>query len=1389
MKRFIQTLVFLVTLCITAGVVYAETTDIYKKMGTVEQMDIELCELSIAKTVSSNDAYIILNSYIEAKDKKSYTVSYEEADGESHYLGTFTAEPFLNQKTKFSLAGIKNGIHNLTIYVTDGPRIAASKSIKLNVMDQYEHQFMDQLCRYGMNVHLNDSGERDYDDIEIQRLAFAGCKSIRESIQWMNVELSRGAYSWGKNRPNQVNGRGIDGFNEYIQKFDISHYRILGYANENYVFFKEDDPNNIKQSWIDHGLPWWANIMMPNMPDGLMGWKNYVKANVEHWGTDKYEMLNENWGAASIFPEKAGRTTVYDTVVKFATMGKIQSGTEGYNSSFEAFQTDQAQHWFIIDSLEQGIYPYVNAVASHAYTHPGDPDKNDGFRRIIRQTDQNMTDYGGWKTITLSEVGWSNKYEEKPAYPMVNAEDASTYLTKNFVLADDVNIDATYWYVYNKYRLTEEAVQKKLAEGNNDPEYNFGLFDIQYEPKPTYVAYTELNRRLSGSVYVGEVDLGYGENQKAFLYAKDGKPVLVTWYYDGEKGENSIKFDETVEAYDRYGNFVYRGDGEFTVGNGPMYVYGLSNDWFAKSIQYNLPRLNKDYMSQYAEEFDDSFAAEINKVFKNAENELNAGVTAESLVKIAKSYEELGNKIIKQGADGKISQLTVSKTLYKLYRIIQKIANAYVPMYEGEVPTSMESDIKPLTEKVNSLYREKHRLMQYSDEMYRFAKKHVDNFETVAALEENPQKAGVLKSYDLLAGILIDWTDAFTDYEDIIRYAVFTHVPYPDTEVTSGFKSTIDLSIFNFETEEINAYVEITDPDGNVVAKTETAKIDPDSYKTMPVSLVVNQVAGVETYNYKAKVYDENGEFIYDSVIAFTVKDSLKLSVQPIKGTVDEASTLAVNVSNTSNEDLDLVLSVKSDENITFAQSNVTFSVKKGETVTVNIPISSINNTEYHYYTFAYTLSETNGNVICSGNQPVNFATIVKAKNPINVKEYNDEDWKDAYPVYLNSPQEANSVDAWKSSNCAARVLYKWDENNLYVLADVYDNRLYNTLTKSDMWNGDCVQMSFDPNNDRTKAYDANDLEMGFAKTTLGNSVHVWQTPTPYTGSETPDWLNIVRDDDGCVTRYMIAIPSSVIPGVKLQSDSVFGHNIGVNDADSLYRDNWIQLTNGTIDSKNPSLYVPFILKDSEDKELIPSLAGTIFSGKIVSNEKKIIPFTDVYGHWAENQIASLYERGIVNGKTDISFDPEGSLTRAEYMQMAAMTLGKSTGALYEVYDDVSADEWYAEAVQVLHENNVIPEAMTEENMIFPDKEITREEAAVIAVNVYKALRSTTIKNADLSSIPDGCDVSEWAAEGVAKAMGLGLIEGSDNGEITPRNLLTRAEGATVIFKLLLKIS
>ncbi|HCB95710.1 MAG TPA: hypothetical protein DEP65_08940, partial [Ruminococcus sp.] len=60
-------------------------------------------------------------------------------------------------------------------------------------------------------------------------------------------------------------------------------------------------------------------------------------------------------------------------------------------------------------------------------------------------------------------------------------------------------------------------------------------------------------------------------------------------------------------------------------------------------------------------------------------------------------------------------------------------------------------------------------------------------------------------------------------------------------------------------------------------------------------------------------------------------------------------------------------------------------------TVTVNIPISSINNTEYHYYTFAYTLSETNGNVICSGNQPVNFATIVKAKNPINVKEYNDE--------------------------------------------------------------------------------------------------------------------------------------------------------------------------------------------------------------------------------------------------------------------------------------------------------------------------------------------------------------------------------------------------------------
>lgn len=1389
MKRFLRFISIVISAVMLSGSVYAYTPDIYKDSGAVEKFEIYQDELSVSKTMTRQNAHIIIKAYIEAKSEKNYSVSYIDSDGKEIAMGNLRVVPYVNQEKRFSFPGIKNGIHNLTLNICEKSRVAYSTVVRLNVMDEYEHQFMDEMSPYGVNVHLGDSAAKDYDIKEVERLEYAGVKSVRESIQWQHIEKEKGVYDFGVNRPNTTSP-GPDGFNEVLNEHGIQHYRILGYGNSNYVFFKEDDPSNILGSWNSRGIPWWACVMMPTMPDGLIGWKNYVKECVDHYGPDKYEILNENW-SLSLYRKETNNANVYTNALKFATMGKIQTGPSGYDAGLEAYQTGPGNHWYITDSIDQGVYPYVNAVASHVYLQPDDPDKNDSFRRIIRQTDEDFSDIGGWKSITLTEFGWSNKYEDKPQYPMVNVELASKYLVKDFIFNDDTNVEGGYWYAYNKYRLSEDEIAKKEAEGNNDPEYNFGLFDIHYDPKPTYVAMTELNRRLNGAVYLGEVDLGYGDAQRAFLYYKDGKPVLCVWYYDGNGGTAEYGFDQQVTVYDRYGNQVYSGNGKFTVDDATYYVYGLSDEITDSCIRYNLSKMNKEYMANYAPDLGEDLSAKLNSEFVKAQELIDGEVTQESVEKVIDIYDRIGYDILESGKNEKISQVITSKSLYKLHRIIQKLINTYVAVYNGNVPEALESDLTALESKLVKLYRNDNRIMQYSDEMYRYAKKYYDKAKAVLSLEDNPQKAGVICAYDKMAGILAGWTDKFTDFEDIIRYAVFAQVPYDDTITSSGTETKIDLSLFNYEKNDITGYAKIIDPDGKEAVRTDMVKIKSDGYVTVPVSFVINKQEGVETYNYKAEIYDENDNFIYDSVISFNAPDGFGISVKPIMSVSDNTDGITFIINNYSNKKQNLSLNLKPNDTISFGASKVDVELnpsnENGGVTLVTVPITSMKNTAYHFYSFEYYLRNKNGDVVYSGKQPVNFSCITKAEKPINIKEYNEEDWKDAYPIYLNPPVNVESKNSWKNSNVAARVMYKWDDDNFYVLADVYDNMFCNTLVRSDIWNGDCIQMTFDPENDKAAAYQSDDIEVGFARTTDGNSIYFWQTPVEYTGTEQPDWLNIIRDDDKKITRYMMAIPKEVLPGMELKTGFEFGYNIGVNDADSQFRDNWAQLSNGTIDTKNPSMYYTFKLTDAENAELIPSIGESIFSDEIVETEAAKTQFKDIDGHWAQAKIETLYDLNIVNGKSDDVFDPEGVLTRAEFIQMMSKLLDKSTGSLYDIYSDVGLDEWYANAVQILYENNVIPKEMTPNMVLNPNTAIIREEAAVIASNVYKVMKSENTNTGDVSEFSDGDMVSEWAKDGVEKAIGYGLIQGNENKELQPLNTLTRAEGTTIAFNIVLK--
>lgn len=1365
----------------------AADVTIYNDIGKVEQISIEMPELSVAGTMSRDEARIIVKSYIEAPKSKKYNIICK-TDDKTYNVGIMNAAPYRNEEKAFGLSMLENGVHNAVIEVKDGSRVVDSISQRIVIMDGYEHQFMDELSGYGVNTHIENSANC-YDDIEIDRLVFSGIKNIREQIAWRRIERVKGVYNWGKYfNPATSKSRGFDGFWKYLQKHGINHYRLLGYGNPFYRTFPTDDPNDIEGSKQARGVGPWSGGDLPTIPEGIYGWKNYVTEAVSHFGTNNYEIFNEVQLQSRVFPKRAGNANTYTNLLKFSTMGKIETN---YDANINGFSIDQAGHWHLTESLAQGVYPYLNTAGLHTYTRPYDPDRNNSYRNELKNVDDEFTKYGGWKDSLVNEVGWVYYDGDDASSGYTTSELAAKYLVKMMVLGDAENLRGAYWYNYNKYRKTKAELKQYEKQGlTMDPIDNFGLFDIWDRPQKPYLTFANLNNQIAGAIYVGEVSLGLGESERAFLYSKDGEPVLVAWYYDVNNGSVELNLGEKTEITDLYGNTVISAGGTLTLDNNPVYIKGLSKTWFEKCTVEALKKSVKNYIADYSLVFDNGFTSKVNDTLKNSEKSIEADTTADTILAEINKLAALGDEIIAKGAAGELSELDTSKTLYQLYKIMCKLDNAYIALYDGEAPQKLENNIDALTDKVNTLYRNDKRLMQYTDEMYRHTKRFYDNAKTVMALEDNPQKAGVVKGYDLMTGIMLRWTNAFADFESVMRYSIIMQVPYSELVSTAGLTQNINLSVFNFENDDINGYVKLIDDLGNEVTRSDKLTVTSGYHVTVPMSFMVDKREGVENYYYKAAFYDENDSLVKEDTVVFIIADNVEVRMRPINTTADKAKSLTFSIKNLSTKPFDLKLNIKSNEDVTFAKSSVSFSIDAGATADVSVPISSMTNTEYHYYLADYSLEMDDGTVIYKAAQPINFSCIVKSESKLDMENYDGglEGWEDAYPIYINPPKDSASENAWQSSTCSARILYKWDSNNLYMICDVYDNVFMNWLANSDMWNGDCLQMSFDVGNDKTTSYDKNDIDLGFAYTSALEQFWVWQSPTPYTGPNNVSWSHIIRNDDKKLTRYVAAIPSSVLTDLKLASGTEFGYNVGLNDADLLYREYWYQFTNGTIDSKNPSLYETFSLIDFENKELKPSKSSEIFEGTLESKLEKKIPFTDVYGHWAENQITSLYNSGIVNGKSETVFDTSGTLTRAEFMQMAAKVSGKTAGIAYNIYSDTDTEAWYARSVQILYENDIIPDEMTENNQLKPDMEITREEAAVIAYNVYRAVKNKTTVSGNMDYAADADKVSEWAKESIDKAIALGFIEGDDMGMLNPQGFLTRAEGAAIIFRLMGKV-
>jgi hypothetical protein len=201
--------------------------------------------------------------------------------------------------------------------------------------------------------------------------------------------------------------------------------------------------------------------------------------------------------------------------------------------------------------------------------------------------------------------------------------------------------------------------------------------------------------------------------------------------------------------------------------------------------------------------------------------------------------------------------------------------------------------------------------------------------------------------------------------------------------------------------------------------------------------------------------------------------------------------------------------------------------------------------------------------------------------------------------------------------------------------------------------------------------------------------------------------------------------------------------------------------------------------------------------------------FADVRNHANRAAIETLAARGVINGKSNDVFDPEATMTRAEFAAVATRALGlpdrvssvfggdaeEQTFASIAsfVFADVPADAWYAEAVGAAFAYDIVNGVSATEDIrpaVFnPAGTITRQEAAVMVARAAKpagldtALDASTVRDA-LAQFGDYVTAADWAREALAFCYGAGILD-DDALDIRPKEAVKRCEIAEMLYRML----
>ncbi|KIL38339.1 hypothetical protein SD70_27090 [Gordoniibacillus kamchatkensis] len=1093
----------------------------------------------------------------------TYTV--RRADGDKAVVAsgakTYSLGKYANNADTFAFAPALGGIGTYDVsaeFTVDGTKqpdltkrmrlAVVSKAAPVRVPD------LDNESKFGLNTHYALNWR---DDI-IDGARKLGARSHRSGISWdavdKNVKDAAGkpVYDYSA----------VDAGLNKLFSYGFNQIPVLGIDRNAYY---QDGTVNTPSS-------------LKAMGDFVANTVSRYKGKIRQW-----EMPNE--------PEISASPYVPEEYVQLQKIAYLQMKKADPDAMLLAGDHTSSVLSVLPKELELGSFDYADAYSYHPYIYNSMPDGN--LQKAVNGVKELVNAYGGWKDYYLTEGGWPTA---NAGYPSVSEETQRDYIVRAYL--NDMITDQVKVYEYYDYK----------NDGTYDRYYDifWGITDNDGRPKLAYAAVNQLMSTLDKARYIGTWDTG-DPDVAVHLFLNGGEPVIAAWKKADHKDDPAVKPPtssvtlpfgaEGVKAKDINGvEFpvaAASGGIQFTVSGSPVYITGAPADFVFRSAAKLLEGKEQEAAAKLSltrteanATLIDGDLAELGRIGTQLAAAANgSGSRAAALEQGIKDMYRLMAQIAGHIKSGSVERAPGYVALEAMYNVAEtaSVSLSFAMGGSGANTLDYASAVQAANASLSAKKGDYSVMPVSSSAVLR-----MNRYGRLAEAAYARGSYAESYAYNLLAREFAGVAEAMIDSEPAKFVGVMASVVPSQANGEAGYANTIQLSLVNDTDVPQQVTVRRKLPGGweSVQTGPGTAAVTIPAHSSLDQSYQVLVPDNTPKGRYEvAFEIGYNGAVFDTKTVRLTVEDGVAARLMPVKKPIAELDVISVQLTGTSPYAKTGKVTVKGpDGSLLEPVTADTFSgLNKGDHVQLDFRWTYHKPAPFNEYDIDLQVEDTvkNKAIFHDSAMPVDF-NLVQQSHGVTV-DGDLSDWQDAFPIHLRRDDQ-NASGYSDPANLEATAYAKWAEDGMYFAVTVRDNVHKQSENAANLWKNDSVQVSLDPLNDRESPYGPDDTEWGFALADDGTLlVNIFNSAPPNPNGDVSGRIpfKAVRDEAAGRTRYEFQIPAAYVKDLKPKLGGTIGFNVAVNDADYQNgRDNFIQWTKGTADSKNTGLYDSFSFAD-----------------------------------------------------------------------------------------------------------------------------------------------------------------------------------------------------------------